>query len=175
MITQEMFLTPEGVATGGGDFLSSLAGEPSANEPAGNTATTTDAGHPAETPPAAAPAEGAPAPTVELPGWANATTKELRSDPRFMDFAKRYGKFDEVVKSAMDLTAKVSEVPADPDGYEVETDPDLEYDQAKLQDQLKEFKEMSHKLGLSKAQAKELYRMATEKEKEKVLGQAEQQ
>ncbi len=122
----------------------------------------------------AAAAQGAKA--TELPGWTNATTKELRADPRFSAFAAKYKSFDEAVKSALELEAKAGTmvslptdksspeevadfyerfgVPKTPEGYELEKDKGLEY----TDESLKEFRAMAHGLHLTKDQAKEMFR-----------------
>lgn len=163
-------MAPEGEATGGGggDFISQLAGsDPAAG---GQTAGNEPMTPPAADPPPAAGANpgGAPAgvnPTAELPGWVSATTKELRADPRFNEFAKGYNKLDELVKSAMDLKTKAGETPEKPDEYEIDVDAGLEY----TKEAVAEFKKLAHELGLTKAQAAKLYKVSEAKAKESLV------
>jgi hypothetical protein len=116
--------------------------------------------------------------TGDLPGWTSAVTKDLRADPRFAAFAGKFkeGKLDDVVKSAMDAEAKMGTmaaipnekstpeeraafytklgVPEKPEGYKLEKQPDLTYDEG----QIKEFQTMAHKLGLSNDQANAMFK-----------------
>lgn len=176
-------------AEGAGSFVTDLlgnnkAGDEGAGKPAGG-----------EKPAAAAPAKGTPkqeakeapgaakAVTDPLPGWTNATTKELRADPRFTAYAAKFKSFDDAVKSAMELDSKVGGmvslptekstpeeiaefyqrfgVPEKPEDYDLEMSKDLEY----TDDSLKEFRDLALALHLNKAQAKEMFAKVNERAK----------
>lgn len=121
--------------------------------------------------------------TEQLPGWTQATTKELRADPRFSTFAAKFKSFDDAVKSAMELDSKIGgmvtlptdkstpeevaafyaklDVPVDPKDYPLEMRKDLQYSD----ESLAEFRELASKAHLSKAQAKEIFNLVNERAK----------
>jgi hypothetical protein len=131
--------------------------------------------------------------TPVLAGWTSATTKELRADPRFNDYASKFKSVDDVVKSAMELESKAGSmvsipgekstpeeraayyermgVPKEPDGYEFEKDPSIEYDEADLAS----FKALAHELHLSQDQAKAMFAKASESAGSLLKGNQEQQ
>jgi len=126
---------------------------------------------PAQEKPAGKPAEkakeGQEKPTPALPGWTNATTKELRADPRFMAYASKFKSFDEAVKSAMELESKIGgmvslpegdSIPDKPEGYELKKRDDIEYSE----DDVAEFKKLAAELKLSKKQAERLFDITNE-------------
>lgn len=117
----------------------------------------------------------------KLPGFTAAATKELRSDPRFTEWASKFKSFDDAVKSAMELESKMGAmvsipgenatpeqyadfykklgVPEDINEYELKPIEGVQYDEAAEKD----FRELAKKLNLTKDQAKGLYEYASEK------------
>lgn len=140
---------------------------------------------PAQDPPKGKPAEkqegGKEKPTPELPGWTNATTKELRADPRFAAFASKFKSFDDAVKSAIELESKIGSmasipgkeskpeeiaefyqklgVPEKPEGYDLKKHEGLAYSD----ENLAEYREFAHKLHLTKEQAAAMFDMVNER------------
>jgi len=178
MYRQYCYFAPEGEATGGSagqptsepaeapdTFIAEVASQPAGDKPAAAPS------QPVDVKPEAVPGEVKTTPVSELPGWANATTKELRADPRFADFAKKYSKFDEVVKSLIDRESEVRDVPTDPKGYELELDKDIEY----LPEEVESFQALAHKLKLTKEQANELVKVSAEAAKKEVAAYRERQ
>jgi hypothetical protein len=155
---KKMMLAPDNGAGTGGDFISGLAQQPPATEA------------PAQQQPPAKADTGATA-TAELPGWGSAVTKELRADPQFTEFAKQYPKLDDAVKSAMAYASKAKETPAKPDEYELDLDKEIQYNDQELA----AFKDLAHKLGLTKAQAKELHKLASAQAKAAMQSYTEKQ
>jgi len=131
--------------------------------------------------PAKETALGSPKPTEALPGWTNATTKELRSDPRFNAFASKFKTFDEAVKSAIEIESKIGKmvaipddkstpeekaeffkrfgVPSKPEQYKLEKSKDYEYDEA----QVGEFAKLAHSMNLSQEQANAMFKAVNER------------
>ena len=141
------------------------------------------------TPPAQDPNGGKPAekqeggkekPTPELPGWTQATTKELRADPRFAAFASKFKSFDEAVKSALELEAKIGGmvslpgkeskpediadyykkigVPEKPEGYDLKKKEGIDYSD----ESLAEFRALASKFHLTQEQAAGMFEAANE-------------
>lgn len=149
------------------------------------------------------PQQGGQKPT-ELPGWTNATTKELRADPRFTPYASKFKSFDDAVKSAMELETKLGgmvTIPTDKSTPEEVAefyakiggdlkdrlrDSDIpkkpeEYEFEKSKDleysdeDLDAFREVALKLKLTKDQAKEMFAMANEQASRALTAYAERQ
>lgn len=130
--------------------------------------------------PAPATPEGTPAATPEPAGFWNAATKGLREDPRFKTFAPKFKSFDDVARSAMELEEKLGSripiptekstpeeiaeyhkkigVPETPEGYKLDRDPKLTYDDATE----KEFRAEMHALHAPQDLAAAFYKRMTE-------------
>lgn len=162
-----------------GSFATNLAKKEAGSD--GEGASPQPAQEPAKGKPAEKAEGGKEKPTTELPGWTNATTKELRADPRFAAFASKFKSFDDAVKSAIELEAKIGGmvslpgkdskpeeiaefyskfgVPEKPEGYDLKKHEDLDYSD----EDLNEFKGLAHKLHLTKDQAAAMFDLVNER------------
>lgn len=164
---------------GPADFLAALS-QPSE---AGSQSGAVGAGG-TEPPVAAEPGTGN-ATEIELPGFAQAATKALKGDPKFVTWASKFKSFDDAAKAAMELESKlgsIGEVPGEdaspeekaafdleqarkrgvPDkieDYKLERIEGVEYDEAADG----EFRELAKKLGLTQDQAAGIFAYAGQK------------
>lgn len=134
--------------------------------------------------------EGKALQTPELPGFAAGLTKTLKGNAKAVEFVQRFKGLDEAILHGMDLESRIGGMVAIPgkdatpeqraaflkaaglDVPDKAEDYDLEPDKGVTQDpaQIKEYKALAKDLGLSKAQAKELYRRAQETAKKEMAG-----
>ena len=164
---------------GPADFLAALS-QPSE---AGSQSGAVGAG--GTEPPAAADPGNGNATKIELPGFAQAATKELKSDPKFMTWASKFKSFDDAVKAAMELESKLGSVgavpgenaspeekaafeleqdrkrgvPEKPEEYKLERVEGIEYDETADG----EFRELAKKLRLTQEQAAGIFEYAGQK------------
>jgi len=118
---------------------------------------------------------------VELPGWTAATTKVLRSDPRFTAYASKFKSLDDAVKSSLDLEEKIGKmvaipdekapdqdkaafwaklgVPEKPTDYKLDIPKDMDVDET----QVEEYKALAHKFRMNNDQASAVFKLAAER------------
>ena len=154
----------------GGSFVAALTQD--AGSPATETQADKGAGQESKT-------QTAP----QLPGFAAGLTKELKADQKVAGYVSRFKTMDEAIRAGLEAESKVGsmvavpgkdatpeekaafyakvglDIPEKAEGYELELDKRLDQDK----EQVIEFRNLAKDLGLSKAQAKEMFRLAQEK------------